>query len=182
MILPIYTYGEPILIQQPRTIDLINEKNYIQDLIRNMFETLNAAKGVGLAAHQVGVPIKLFIVDTTDGLGEDMFFGFKEVFINPIIIERSDSKTTATEGCLSFPNLMDDVFRPDKICIDYLNANFEHKIVDYEGIIARIIQHEYYHIFGTLFIKRFDVKSLKKINKTLTDIENKRIKTNYKII
>jgi peptide deformylase len=182
MILPIYTYGEPILIQQPKPIDLINEKKNIQELIKNMFETLHAAKGVGLSAHQVGVPIKLFIVDTTDGLGGDSFFGFKEVFINPIIIERSDSKSVELEGCLSFPNLMNNISRPDKITIEYLNANFEDKIIDYEGVIARIIQHEYDHIFGTLFIKRFDVKSLKKINKTLTEIENKKIKTNYKII
>lgn len=181
MILPIYTYGEPILIQQPRTIDLEKEKDEIQDLIKNMFETLHTAKGVGLAAHQVGVPIKLFIVDTTEGLGNDSFFGFKEVFINPVIIERSDSKNTAIEGCLSFPNLMNEITRPDKITIEYLNANFENKIVDYEGVISRIIQHEYDHIFGTLFIKRFDVKSLKKINKTLTEIENKKIKPDYLI-
>jgi peptide deformylase len=182
MILPIYTYGEPILIQQPKTIDLTKEKDDIQILIRNMFETLHAAKGVGLSAHQVGVPIKLFIVDTSDGLGDDSFFGFKKVFINPVIIERSDNKSTATEGCLSFPNLMEDVSRPEKITIEYLNENFEYEIVDYEGIIARIIQHEYDHVFGTLFIKRFDVKSFKKINKTLTEIQNKKIKTNYLIV
>jgi peptide deformylase len=182
MILPIYTYGEPILIQQPRTIDLTKEKNEIQDLIKNMFETLNVAKGVGLAAHQVGVPIKLFIVDTTGDLDGDSFFGFKEAFINPIIIERSDNKSITMEGCLSFPNLMNNITRSDDITIEYLNSNFEKKTVDYNGIIAKIIQHEYDHIFGTLFIKRFDIKTLKQINKTLTEIENKKIKSNYLII
>jgi peptide deformylase len=181
MILPIYTYGENVLIQQPRLINLEQEKNEIQDLIQNMFETLHASKGVGLAAHQVGFPIKLFIVDTTEGLEENSFFGFKEVFINPVITERSDTKNIAIESCLSFPSLLENVSRSDKIKIEYLNDKFESKCVEYEGVIARIIQHEYDHIFGTLFIKRFDSQVMKKINKTLTNIENKNIKTDYLI-
>jgi peptide deformylase len=181
MILPIYTYGENILIQQSRPINLEKEKNEIQVLIQDMFETLHASKGVGLAAHQVGVPIKLFIVDTSEGLEENSFFGFKEVFINPIITERSETKNITTEGCLSFPSLSEVVTRHDKIKIEYLNEKYESKCVEYEGIIARIIQHEYDHIFGTLFIKRFDIQTMKKINKTLTEIENKNIKTDYLI-
>ncbi len=151
MILPIYLYGQPVLRKETRELD----KDYpkLDELIANMFETMYNAEGIGLAAPQVGLDLRLFVVDL-EPLAEDdpKYAGFKKVFINPQIIESKGDLVKMNEGCLSLPGLSESVERESIIRIQYLDENFvEHDEV-YDDFFARCIQHEYDHIEGVLFI------------------------------
>ena len=151
MILPIYTYGQPILRGESKTID----KSYpeIHDLINSMFETMNKADGIGLAAPQIGLSIRLFIIDA-DGVAKNYpeCVGFKRVMINPEITSRSDETVAIEEGCLSFPGIHEKVQRPVIIEVEYFNENFVKQNEHLEGFNARIVQHEYEHLHGRVFI------------------------------
>lgn len=181
MILPIVSYGNPILKKMTQEIG----KNYpnLKELIENMYETMYAAPGVGLAAPQLGLSIRLFIIDATGFSDTDHpeLNGFKKVFINAHIIEEEGEEWLFNEGCLSFPTLRLDIMRQPKIHIQYVDDNFEAHNEWYEGVAARIIQHEYDHTDGIVFVDR--LSSLKKqlIKGKLNDIATGNVEVKYKM-
>jgi peptide deformylase len=159
MILPIVVYGDAILQKEADDVEL--NKSELQLLVDNMFETMYNAKGVGLAAPQIGKSLRLFIVDSgkwDEEKGESG--GFKEVFINPEIIEFSEDVSKFEEGCLSIPHIRETVIRPNKILINWLDIDGTEHEQWFDGINSRIIQHEYDHIEGVLFTDR--ISALKK--------------------
>jgi peptide deformylase len=184
MKLPIYAYGHPILRKETEEID----ENYpdLEKLLKDMFETMYHSKGMGLAAPQIGRNIRLFLVDTaqldTDDREEDGEEFIKEVFINPIILDESGKNWEYEEGCLSIPDVRGSVSRKPKVRIEYYDANFELQDKIFDGITARVIQHEYDHLEGVLFVdllkplkKRFVKKRLEKIRKGQIDADYKLI-------
>jgi peptide deformylase len=184
MKLPIYAFGHPIL--RKKTVEIEDDYPSLKNLLDNMFETMYYSKGMGLAAPQIGLNIRIFVVDTLqldkDERDETASEFIKEVFINPIVIEESGEKWEYEEGCLSIPDIRGNVIRPPQIRIEYFNSDFE--LIDkvYDGITARVIQHEYDHLEGVLFVdllkplkKRFVKKRLDKIQKGVVD-------ANYKLI
>jgi len=189
MILPIIAYGHPTLKIESDEV----EENYpdLNNLISNMFETMYNAKGVGLAAPQIGIPIRLFIVDgapfTDDDESENDpkakgMGNFKKVFINPIIESEQGEEWAFAEGCLSIPNVREDVYRKERICISYYNENWELIEEDYEGYSARIIQHEYDHLEGILFTDHLSVLKRKMLQKKLINLSKGITDVKYKMI
>jgi len=166
MVLPIVTYGSSIL--RKKCVDINEKTTEIEELINNMFDTVKYSDGVGLSANQVNHPLNLFVVNY-----QSESDNIEETFINPNIIEFSDEKDVSKEGCLSFPSLIEDIQRSLKIKIEYLDKNFNKKVVIYDDIIARIIQHEYDHIKGTLFIDKINPLKRKLISSKLTMIIKK---------
>lgn len=179
MILPIYAYGQPVLKQVAE--DITKDYPALDTLIANMWETLKKANGVGLAAPQIGLPIRLFIVDTSETEeAQEKGNGIKKVFINAEMIEESGKKWSYTEGCLSIPDITGDVFRLPNIEITYYDENFKFHSETFDGLNARVIQHEYDHIEGILFLdylkplKRRRLKrKLENIKKGITDAKYK---------
>ena len=189
MILPIVAYGAPVLKKEGEEI----EEDYegLQELIANMFETMYAANGVGLAAPQIGKSIRLFIVDASpfaeveegeepDPLAEGLE-DFKKVFINPIIEEESGEEWSFQEGCLSIPKIREDVFRQPKIRISYYDENWEFKDEVFEGYAARVIQHEYDHVDGILFTDRLSPLKKRILKKKLLNISKGEVDVPYKM-
>jgi peptide deformylase len=148
MILPIYAYGHPVLRKECVEID----KDYpkLDEIIANMRDTMANAEGIGLAAPQVGINIRLFLVDASR-VDDVKTKGFKETFINPVMIDEYDKEWPFEEGCLSIPEVRENVTRNAKIKIRYQDENFKQHEKEFDGMIARIIQHEYDHIEGVLF-------------------------------
>ena len=157
MILPIVAYGSIVLKQ--KALPISKDYNNINTLIDNMWDTMYAASGVGLAAPQIGISIRLFIVDTApfannENLSDteiEFLEGFKRVFINPIIINETGITWDFNEGCLSIPDIREDVSRKQKIEIEFLDEHFEKQKLSLNGLAARVVQHEYDHIEGVLF-------------------------------
>ena len=182
MILPIVAYGDPVLRKETEEID----KNYpdLNMVIEDMFETMYAAKGVGLAAPQVGLPIRLFIIDAS-GFNDDdehpELADFKRVFINPIIIEETGKDWKFEEGCLSIPGIREDVNRKPDVMIEYYNEKFELIEEKLDGIAARIIQHEYDHIEAILFTDKINPLKKRLIKGKLNDIAKGNIKVGYRM-
>ncbi|MBI3509626.1 MAG: peptide deformylase [Bacteroidetes bacterium] len=185
MILPIVAYGDPVLKKAGVEID----KNYpgLEELIRDMYDTMYNAKGVGLAAPQVGKSIRLFIVDakpfSEDAETEEevAMKNFKEVFINAKITKEEGDPWKFNEGCLSIPKIREDVMRKKKIEIEYLDAHFKRMKKNYEGIAARIILHEYDHIEGKLFTDRISPLRKRLIQGKLNDITKGKVEVEYKM-
>jgi len=151
MILPIYTYGQPVLRKETQTID--KDYPHIKELVDNMFETMYKAEGVGLAAPQVGLPIRLFIVDGNEVANNyPECKDFKRVMINPEITYRSDETIALEEGCLSFPGIHEKVIRPVNIQVEYFDEEFVKHEESLSGFTARIVQHENEHLYGHVFI------------------------------
>lgn len=180
MILPIYTYGQPVLRDEAVNID----SNYpnLKELLDNMFQTMNHADGVGLAAPQVGLPIRLFVV-TLEALADENpeYKGFNKVFINPEILEEDEEECSMEEGCLSVPGIHESVKRPVSIKVKYLDENFvEHEEV-LEGFLARVFQHEYDHLEGQLFIDHLSVLRKQMIKGKLSVILKGKARTSYKM-
>jgi len=187
MILPIVAYGAPVL--KKKATDITKDYPKLDVLIENMFETMYNAYGVGLAAPQVALPIRMFLIDTTpfsedEDLTEDeqkQLEGFKRVFINAQITNEEGEEWAFNEGCLSIPDVREDVFRKPKITIEYLDENFEAHTETFDGLVARVIQHEYDHIEGVLFTDK--LSSLKKriIKGRLLNISKGKINVDYKM-
>ena len=187
MILPIVAYGDPILKKVGEEID----ENYpdLKQLIASMWDTMYKASGVGLAAPQIGKSIRLFIVDASpfaddEEYSEDdrkIFKDFKKVFINPYIVEEEGKEWTFNEGCLSIPEIREDVNRKPDITINYLDENFVEHEETYTGIPARIIQHEYDHIVGVLFTDRISPLKKRVLKKKLANIAKGNIDVRYKM-
>ncbi len=151
MILPIYLYGQPVLRKQTELV----QKDYpnLKELIANMFETMYKAEGVGLAAPQVGLSLRLLVLDA-DVMGDDYpeCKGFKRAMINPEMLEMSEEQLSEEEGCLSLPGVHEKVLRAKKIKIKYMDENLETHEEVVEGFAARVVQHEYEHLEGHVFI------------------------------
>lgn len=187
MILPIVGYGDPVL--RKHCEEITPEYPELQTLISNMFETMENAYGVGLAAPQIGLAIRLFVVDCSpfgddEDLPEDereMLSNFCKVFINAKITNEEGEEWAFNEGCLSIPGVREDVYRKPNITIEYYDENFEKHVDQYSGYAARVIQHEYDHIEGVLFTDK--ISSLKKkLNaKRLQNIMDAKVSPDYKM-
>jgi peptide deformylase len=180
MILPILAYGSPILKKRAEAItpDYPN----LSRLIDDMYQTMYAAKGVGLAAPQVDVPIRLIVIDATVYSEEyPETLDFKKVLINPLIESETGEEWAFNEGCLSVPDIREDIWRKPCIHISYQDENFNTYNEDYSGMLARIIQHEYDHLEGKLFVEK--VSNIRKmlLKRRLHDISTGSIKVDYKM-
>ena len=187
MILPIVAYGEPVLRKKAKDIDANYPK--LKELLTNMWETMYNAHGVGLAAPQVGLPIRLFLVDTTPFSDDDdltpeeqkALDGFKKVFINAKIEEEEGQEWDFNEGCLSIPDVREDVKRKPTITITYLDEDFNSHTETYDGLLARVIQHEYDHIEGILFTDKLSSLKKRLLKSRLDKISKGKIKVDYKM-
>lgn len=180
MILPVTVYGEPLLrnVSKPLTPDYPN----LDELIANMYETMYNADGVGLAAPQIGLSIRLFVVDASPVAEEEPELkDFKKVFINPTIIERTGEPWEMEEGCLSLPNIRENVTRPEQVTLKYVDENWNEKTETYNGYAARVILHEYDHLEGKLFIDYISPLRKKLIKGKLTAITKGQVRINYRI-
>ncbi|NRB54002.1 MAG: peptide deformylase [Saprospiraceae bacterium] len=180
MILPIYGYGHPVLKKKGEEITA--EYPNLEELLKNMWETMYQAEGVGLAAPQVGLAIRLFLVDTKqtkeEGKEEE---GIKKAFINAQILDETGEEWAYEEGCLSIPHIRGDVDRQDTIRIRYQDENFETYEETYEGIEARVIQHEYDHIEGVLFTEKLKPVKRQLVRRKLEKIRKGTISVSYKM-
>ena len=180
MILPIYLYGQPVLRKE--TVDIEPDHEGLRELIDNMFETLTQADGCGLAAPQVGLSLRLFIVDGTE-LGEDYpdCVDFKCAFINPEIIEESEAVATYSEGCLSLPGISENVTRPAKVRVRYLDTDFKEHDEWFEGFKARIVQHEYDHLEGNVFTDKISPLRRQFVKSKLANIAKGKTTARYRV-
>lgn len=187
MILPIVAYGDPVL--RKKAVEIQKDHPNLQPLIANMWETMYKASGVGLAAPQVGLPIRLFMVDTApfaddEEISEEeqnIFKNFKKVFINAKMEEETGKDWPFNEGCLSIPDIREDVTRKDTITISYVDENFKFHKESYEGVLARVIQHEYDHIEGILFTDKLSTLKKRLLRGKLANISKGKIKVDYKM-
>ena len=180
MILPVIAYGHPVL--KKKASDIPSDYEGFDALIQNMWDTMYAAHGVGLAAPQVGLSIRLFVVDTIQMMEEGKEKeGIKKIFVNPVVIAESGKNWAYEEGCLSIPNIRGDVERPERVQIRYQDEQFVWKEEIYEGINARVIQHEYDHIEGVLFVEKLKPLKKKLIQGKLGDIRTGKATADYKI-
>jgi peptide deformylase len=180
MILPIYTYGNPVL--RKKTENISSDYPKLNELIENMFDTMYHAEGVGLAAPQVGLALRLMIIDLAPFKEENPDLGsFKIVMINPEMLEMSEKCVLGEEGCLSIPGIHESVSRSEKIKIKYLDPQFVEHIDEFEGYKARVIQHEYDHLEGNLFTDKISPIRRQLLKSKLTNIVKGKAATSYKI-
>jgi peptide deformylase len=180
MILPVVAYGDIIL--KKVAIDIDSKFPDLKNLIKNMWDTMYNASGVGLAAPQIGQDIRLFIVDSGPMFDEDEEKkGIKKVFINATILEEWGEEWSYEEGCLSIPGVREDVVRPANIRIEYWDENFKKHIEEFDDLNARVIQHEYDHIEGILFTDHLKPLKRKLLSKQLTNISKGFTNAKYKM-
>ena len=188
MILPIVAYGNPVLRKIAEEIE--PEYSGLKELIANMWETMYASNGVGLAAPQINKSIRLFVVDSKqiiDGMEEDELEeypgdeGVKKVFINAYVKELNEEPWSYNEGCLSIPKIREDVMRPQTVTIEFEDENFKLHTETYSGITARVILHEYDHIEGKLFIDHLSVLKKQMLKRKLSEISSGKIRVGYKM-
>lgn len=187
MILPIVAYGDPVLRKKAEPLG----KDYpgMEELITNMWETMYHASGVGLAAPQIGLAVRLFIVDTSpfgeddelDAREREALRDFKRVFINAQMVEETGDPWLFNEGCLSIPEIREDVSRREQITISYLDENFEPRKEHFDGILARVIQHEYDHIEGILFTDKLSSLKKRLLKGRLANISKGKITVDYRM-
>jgi peptide deformylase len=178
MILPIVAYGDPVLRKKAVDID----KNYpnLSQVIADMFETMYESNGVGLAAPQIGLGIRLFVIDGAP-FGEDEVKDFKQVFINAKIRDESGEEWKFNEGCLSIPGIREDILRKEELHIEFMDENWKKHQKTFHGIAARIIQHEYDHIEGVLFTDRISPFRKRLLRNRLADISRGEVDVDYKM-
>ncbi|GGE35603.1 peptide deformylase [Psychroflexus planctonicus] len=185
MILPIIAYGNPVLKKKAKPITPDYPK--LKELIENMWETMYNASGVGLAAPQIGLPIRLFVIDASPFSEDDDLIeneqedlkDFKKVFINPTILEEEGNDWDFNEGCLSIPDVREDVFRKPKIKIEYFDEDFNKHVEKLDGLAARVVQHEYDHIEGVLFTDKLSAFKKRLIKGKLANIEKGKVNVSY---
>ncbi len=189
MILPIVAYGAQILRKVAQEIP--SDHPDLNTLIDDMWETMYASNGVGLAAPQINKNIRIFVMDSSqifDGLEEDELGkypdepGIKKIFINAHITELNGEEWSYNEGCLSIPKIREDILRPEEVVIEYYDEAFVQHTEIFNGITARIIQHEYDHIEGKLFIDYLKPLKKKLLQRKLNDINKGKIKVDYKMV
>jgi peptide deformylase len=191
MVLPIVVYGDPVL--RKKCVDIEKSHENLSTLIQNMYETMYEANGVGLAAPQVGKAIRLFVIDASpfaevdedeepEFTAEEMkqMDGFKKTFINAIITNEEGEEWKFNEGCLSIPKIREDVLRKPDVTIEYYDEDFKKHKETYNGVIARVTQHEYDHIEGILFTDKISPFKRKMISGKLTDISKGKFRADYK--
>ncbi len=180
MILPIYAYGQPVLKKLAE--DIKPDYPELKKLIEDMWETMYHAEGIGLAAPQIGLSIRLFMVDTTQLKDEEgKSEGIKKVFINAQIIEETGEEWAYEEGCLSIPEVRGDVERPESLTIQYVDENFVEHEETFTGMNARVIQHEYDHIDGILFIELLKPIKKRLVKRRLENIRKGKIDVDYRM-
>jgi len=181
MILPIVAYGSNVLRSQCKEID--SSYSNLDQLIENMFETMYAASGVGLAAPQINKSIRLFIIDTSPFKDDESpdHEVCKKIFINPKITSLTGESWSFSEGCLSIPEVREDVKRLSEITIEYFDKDFNKHTETYDGLNARVILHEYDHIEGILFVDKISPLRKRMIKGKLKDISNGTLNANYLI-
>jgi len=187
MILPIVGYGDPVL--RKKGLEIPQDHPNLKQVVADMFETMYNAYGVGLAAPQVGLSIRLFVIDTTpfsddEDLSKEeqaQLSGFKKTFINPVILKEEGEEWGFNEGCLSIPEVREDVYRHEKITIEYFDEEFNKFTEVYDGLRARVIQHEYDHIEGVLFTDKLSPLKKRLIQKRLQNIMEGKTRPDYKM-
>ena len=180
MIYPVTVYGDPILRKVAKPIDKDFEN--LNEFIENMWETMYQSDGVGLAAPQVHKSIRFFVIDATAAADEEPELkDFKKVFINPEILEITGEEWLMNEGCLSLPEIREDVSRPETVTIKYLDTNFQEHIETHSGYAARIIQHEYDHLDGKLFIDHLPPLKRRLLKSKLNNITKGKVNPPYRI-
>lgn len=187
MILPIVAYGDAVL--RKKAEDISKDYPKLDELISNMYETMYGAYGVGLAAPQIGLAIRLFLVDTSPFAEDEDFTeeeqeelkNFKKIFINAKILEETGDEWAFNEGCLSIPEVREDVFRKPIVTIQYQDENFVTHTDKFDGLIARVIQHEYDHIEGILFTDKLSALKKRLIKARLGNISKGKIDVDYKM-
>lgn len=187
MVLPIIAYGDPVL--RKVATDISPDYPNLNTLIANMYDTMNYAYGVGLAAPQIGLPIRLFVVDTApfadddDLIEEERTFlsNFKKTFINAKITEETGDKWLFNEGCLSIPGVREDVSRQKQITIEFVDEQFTPQQLTLTGLAARVVQHEYDHIEGILFTDKLSSFKKQLIKGKLTNISKGKVKVDYRM-
>jgi len=179
MILPMYIFGQPVL--RKKTEDIQPDYPELKELISNMFETLDHADGVGLAAPQVGLSISLVVIDL-DVVSEDLpeYKGFRKAFINPEITQFSEETTSMEEGCLSIPGIHESVKRAKKIHVKYLDEDFNQHEEDVDGFLARVMQHEFDHLDGKMFVDRLSPFRKQMIKSKLAAMVKGKFNCDYK--
>ncbi|HSJ69653.1 MAG TPA: peptide deformylase [Anditalea sp.] len=180
MIYPIVAYGNPIL---KREAEEIKEGTDVSALISDMFDTMGHASGVGLAAPQINQGLRLFVMDSSLMLDEDEEEkGIRRAFINPIILDEYGDEFSFEEGCLSIPEIRAEIIRPEKLTIEYYDEDWKLHEEEFSGMTARVIQHEYDHLEGILFVDY--LKGLKKrlLKSKLIDVSKGKISTDYRMI
>ncbi len=180
MILPIYTYGQPVLRKEAE--DITPDYPGLKELLNNMFETMVRAEGVGLAAPQIGLPIRVVTI-TLDPLADEQpeFKDFNRVYINPHILEVTGEEVSMDEGCLSLPGVHETVKRGSCIRVKYMDENFvEHEEV-VEGFLARVMQHEFDHLDGKLFIDHISIMRKQMIKGKLNTMLKGKARSSYKM-
>ncbi|HHP7240100.1 MAG TPA: peptide deformylase [Cyclobacteriaceae bacterium] len=179
MIYPIVLYGHPVLRKKAREIDK-NEAD-VKKLSEDMFETMQAASGIGLAAPQIGMDLRIFVVDGTSLSDEDMK-DFKKVFVNPVIIEEHGEDWNFEEGCLSIPGIREDVSRNAELKLKYYDEEWKLHEDVFKGMQARVIQHEYDHIEGILFTDHLGSFKKRILKGKLTNISKGKVDVDYRVI
>lgn len=180
MILPIYTYGSSVLRKETENIN--SDYPELKAFVSNMYDTMYHASGVGLAAPQVGLSIRLLVIDLAPYKDEDPDLGsFKVAMINPEIIEMSEDKENCEEGCLSIPGIHESVMRAKKIKIRFYDVDFNEHVEEYEGYKARVVQHEYDHLEGNLFTDKVSPLRRQLLKSKLTNIAKGKVKADYRI-
>ncbi len=180
MILPIYIYGQPVLRKE--SLDIEKDYPNLKELIANMFETMEESNGVGLAAPQIGLSIRVVVIDL-DVLSEDFpeYKGFKKGFINPHILEYDETKTESLdEGCLSLPGIQEKVVRPTRIHVQYLDEELQEHDEWVEGYLARVMQHEFDHLDAKMFIDRISPLRKQLIKNKLKALLQGRYRCSYR--
>lgn len=178
MIYSIVAYGDPVL--KKAASEIKKGEIDVKQLAQEMFETMYEASGVGLAAPQIGKSIRMFVVDA-EAMDEEECAGFKKVFINPEMIEEHGKEWTFNEGCLSIPDIREDVDRPEMIRIRYFDENWNEHEEEYDGLKARVIQHEYDHIEGILFTDHISAFRKRLIKGKLQNISKGKVSPPYKM-
>ena len=180
MILPIYVYGQPVLRKEAE--DITPDYPNLKELIANMFETMNRADGVGLAAPQIGLPIRVVTIDL-DVMSDDLpeFKDFRRAYINPHILEVGGEEVSMEEGCLSLPGIHEPVTRQETVKVYYRDADFVEHTEVFSGYIARVIQHEYDHLEGKMFIDHLSPIRKQLIKSKLNNILKGKIRCDYRV-
>ena len=187
MILPIVSYGSSVLKKTAK--EITSDYPNLSELIANMWETMYAANGVGLAAPQIGLSIRVFVIDASPFVDEEnmsvkeieTISTFKKVFINPKIISEEGNLWDFNEGCLSIPDVREDVSRKEKISINFFDENFEPQKLKLNGLAARVVQHEFDHIEGVLFTDHLSSLKKRLIKNRLSLISKGDITVDYKM-
>lgn len=177
---PVTVYGDPLLRKKAKEIK--QDHPNFKEILDNMWETMYYSDGVGLAAPQVGMSIRLFVIDASSGAeDEPELEGFKKVFINPEIIKTDGEEWVMNEGCLSLPEIREDVSRPDEVTIRYFDENFQEHEETYRGFAGRVIQHEYDHLEGVLFVDHLSPLRKRLLKSKLQSITKGKVRPHYRI-